>query len=163
MSDSFQNLFEDDFLGNLESKKDTVKLREGERRIVSILFLDVSGFTKLSNTIDHEEIRDLIDKLFQVFTASIEKNGGYIDKYEGDAIMALFGAKVASEVDTHRAITTGLEIIEKLEKFNKYLVKDPKYPITKNQKLSIRIGINSGKVTTGLVGKGREGDFTVFD
>ena len=49
MSDSFQNLFQDDFLDHVESKKDTIKLKEGERRIVSILFLDISGFTKLSN------------------------------------------------------------------------------------------------------------------
>ena len=76
--------------------------------------------------------------------------------------MALFGAKVASEVDTHRSITCALEIIEKLKKFNEYLIKDPKYPITADQNLSIRIGINSGKVTTGAIGKGREGDFTVY-
>ena len=89
MTDEFQNLFEDNFLEDINISS-TEKLKEGERRVVSILFADISGFTKLSEKIDHEEVRDIIDKLFKVFTSSVEKYGGYVDKYAGDEIMALF-------------------------------------------------------------------------
>ena len=122
MADEFQNLFEDNFLDDIKATP-TEKLKDGERRIVSILFADISGFTKLSEKMDHEEVRDIIDKLFKLFTSSVERHGGYVDKYAGDEIMALFGAKVASEVDTHRAISCGMDMLDKLNKFNDYLIK----------------------------------------
>ena len=128
MTDEFQNLFEDNFLEDIKATS-SEKLKEGERRIVSILFADISGFTKLSEKMDHEEIRDIIDKLFKLFTSCVEKYGGYVDKYAGDEIMALFGAKVASEVDTHRAISCGMDMLKKLNKFNHYIINNPKYNI----------------------------------
>ena len=155
MTDEFQNLFEDNFLEDIKGSS-TEKLKDGERRIVSILFADISGFTKLSEKMDHEDVRDMIDKLFKVFTSSVEKHGGYVDKYAGDEIMALFGAKVASEVDTHRSVSCALDMLDKLNKFNSYIINDSV------NNLSMRIGINTGMVTTGSIGKGREGDFTVY-
>ena len=161
MEDEFQNLFEDNLFEDI-AVSSTEKLKEGERRVVSILFADISGFTKLSEKIDHEEVRDIIDKLFKVFTSSVEKHGGYVDKYAGDEIMALFGAKVASEVDTHRSISCALDMLDKLDKFNSYIINSPKFNIDKENKLSMRIGINTGMVTTGAIGKEREGDYTVY-
>ena len=128
MTDEFQNLFEDNFLDDIKIQS-TEKLKEGERRIVSVLFVDISGFTNLSESMDHEEVKDIVDKLFKVFTSSIEKHGGYVDKYVGDQIMALFGARVASEVDTHRAISCGLEMLKMLDKFNDYIINDKKINI----------------------------------
>ncbi len=161
MEDEFQNLFEDNFIEDVQAVS-TEKLKDGERRIVSILFADISGFTKLSEKMDHEEVRDIIDKLFKLFTSSVEKHGGYVDKYAGDEIMALFGAKVASEVDTCRSISCGMDMLKKLDQFNQYIINDPKYNVSSENKLSMRVGINTGMVTTGSIGKGREGDFTVY-
>ena len=157
----FNELFNDD-LFNIDKVKDkTIKLKDGERRMVSILFADIKGFTALSESLDHEEIQSLMDHIMKIFTHSVESHGGYVDKYTGDQIMALFGAKAASEVDTQRAISTGLDMLLKLKKFNKIISKSNNYNhVTIN--LSIRVGINTGMVTTGKIGKEREGDYTVY-
>ena len=131
-------------------EEQTIKLEEGENRVVSILFLDVKGFTAMSEKMDSESVKRTMDKILTTFTNSILKFGGYIDKYEGDLIMALFGSKITSETDTERAINAGLKILSDLKHINN---------ITKFD-LSIRIGINTGEVTTGKIGMKREGDFT---
>ena len=159
--EDFNQLF-DDHLFNIDKVEDkTSKLKEGERRMVSILFADIKGFTSLSETLDHEEVQSLMDQLMKIFSHSVDVHGGYVDKYTGDQIMALFGAKHASEVDTQRAINTGLDMLAKLEKFNLILKNSPKYS-SLNINLSIRVGINTGMVTTGAIGKEREGDYTVY-
>ncbi|MCD4819173.1 MAG: tetratricopeptide repeat protein, partial [Candidatus Cloacimonetes bacterium] len=157
--EKWQNLIEDDLdklseiINPIQEK--TLKLEEGENRIVSIFFLDIKGFTSMSEKLHPEEVKRIIDRIFKVFTNVILKYGGYIDKYEGDLIMALFGSKRTSETDTERAIKSGLNILNKLKQINEML--NPQ-----NIELGIRIGINTGLVTTGKVGLGREGDFTVY-
>ena len=133
-------------------------LKEGERREVAILFADCHGFTALSERLDHETVHTLMDKLMQLFTSRIKHFGGFIDKYEGDLVMALFGAKVASEQDTERAIEAGLQMLAVLEQFNRAVSQRLGFEVN----ISVRIGINTGEVTTGKVGEKREGDFTVY-
>ena len=161
MTNQFDNIFGDNLFQDDASSQETIRLKHGERRNVSILFADIHGFTKLSENLDHETVQSLIDKLMSLFTNSVEKFGGYVDKYSGDEIMALFGAKVASEVDTSRAIFCALDLLNLLERFNQHILKDPKLSKYKIN-LEMRIGINTGMVTTGKVGKKREGDFTVY-
>ncbi|NOR46031.1 MAG: tetratricopeptide repeat protein [Candidatus Delongbacteria bacterium] len=139
-----------EILNPVEDK--TIKLEEGENRVVSILFLDIKGFTAMSEKMTSENVKRTMDKILTAFSNSIIKYGGYIDKYEGDLIMALFGSKITSETDTERAINAGLKILSDLKHINKIL----------NIDLSVRIGINTGEVTTGKVGMKREGDFTVY-
>jgi len=136
-----------------------IELHEGERREVAILFADIKGFTALSERLDPEQVRMILDKLLQLFTLCIKQYGGYVDKYEGDLVMALFGAKVASERDTERAIRAALQMLEKLKQFNALLANNP---TVQGVELGIRIGINTGLVTTGRIGEKREGDFTVY-
>ena len=161
MSDSFESLFDSPVSLDFQTEEKTVQLKEGERRNVAILFADIHGFTNLSEKLDHETVRDLLDGIFKIFTQSVEKHGGYVDKYSGDEIMALFGAKVASEVDTQRAVFCGLDILNKMSEINKKLPSKLQLD-SQDTHLSIRIGINTGVVTTGRIGKEREGDFTVF-
>jgi len=130
----------------------TLKLEEGENRVVSVLFLDIKGFTAMSEKMKPEEVKLTMDKVLTVFTNSILKYGGYIDKYEGDLIMALFGCKSASETDTERAISAGLKILSDIKQVNQILKID----------IAVRIGINTGEVTTGKIGMKRDGDFTVY-
>ena len=112
--EDFNQLF-DDVLLNIDKVDDqTVKLKEGERRMVAVLFADIKGFTSLSETLDHEEVQTLVDQLMKIFSRCVEFHGGYVDKYSGDQIMALFGAKAASEVDTQRSINTALLMLKKL-------------------------------------------------
>jgi len=159
--EDFDQLFDDDLFEIDKVEEKTVKLKHGERRMVSILFADIKGFTALSEVLDHEEVQTLVDKLMKIFSNCVEIHGGYVDKYTGDQIMALFGAKKASEVDTQRAINSAILMLEKLQKFNTILKQSKKYE-NLNIDFSIRVGINTGMVTTGAVGKEREGDYTVY-
>ncbi len=129
---------------------------EGEKRVCSVLFLDLKGFTSLSERLEPEEIREIIDKVFSNMTEIIEKYGGYVDKYIGDAIMALFGAPVSHGDDAERAILSALEMQKKLKEINKYIKE------ISNVELKMRIGINTAEVVTGKIGKKREGDYTAL-
>ena len=160
MSIFTDNIFTQDPLASVIEKK-TIHLKEGERRTVAILFADLKGFTAMSEMLDPELVQSTIDKIMSVFTKVIKNHGGYVDKYSGDEVMALFGAKVASEVDTERAIRAGLQMLENLNKFNHYMKTQKEYSAIERP-LAIRIGINTGLVTTGKIGEGREGDFTVY-
>ena len=107
--EELNNLFDDHLFDLDKVQEKTIKLKDGERRMVSVLFADVKGFTSLSETLDHEDVQSLMDNIMKIFSNSVEVHGGYVDKYTGDQIMGLFGAKVASEVDTQRAISCGLD------------------------------------------------------
>ena len=153
MSIFTDDIFTQDPLASVIEEK-TIQLKEGERRTVSILFADLKGFTAMSEMLDPELVQSTIDKIMSVFTKVIKNHGGYVDKYSGDEVMALFGAKVASEVDTERAIRAGLQMLENLNKFNQYMKTQKEFSGI-DKPLAIRIGINTGLVTTGKIGEVR--------
>lgn len=154
--------FQDDLWENFDSfSEDSLDLKEGERRVVSVLFADIKGFTAISEKLDSEQLQELSDVMLKVFSYCIKKYGGYIDKYQGDQIMAFFGAREASEKDTQRAIYSGLEILEQLKKLNEYIANHPSYN-EKKIALNVRVGISTGPVVTGKMGGGHENDFTVY-
>jgi class 3 adenylate cyclase/predicted ATPase len=132
-----------------ESPSDTL---DGERRYVTVLFADVSGFTALSETMDPEDIRDLMNGCFAQLIPIVEKYEGNIDKFIGDELMVLFGAPVAHENDAERAVRTGMEMMEALAAF------DSKKGIS----LSLHCGINTGFVVAGGVGSGTRQDYSVM-
>jgi len=88
--------FEADFLSDDEEKK-KLSLKEGELREVSVLFADIKGFTSISNLFEPEVIHGKMDEIMKIFSRCINFYGGFVDKYIGDGIMALFGAKKATE------------------------------------------------------------------
>ncbi|MFH1016663.1 MAG: adenylate/guanylate cyclase domain-containing protein [Pseudomonadota bacterium] len=132
-----------------------VRLKEGERRTVAILFLDIQGFTAMSEKLDPEDVQLIIDNCFKILTGEIEKHRGYVDKYEGDRLMALFGFREASELDSEQAVRAALGMRQKFSEINRILAQ-------RNISIGIRIGINTGLVVTGRIGKGRDQDFTVM-
>ncbi|MGB9113392.1 MAG: adenylate/guanylate cyclase domain-containing protein [Acidimicrobiales bacterium] len=83
-----------------------------ERRLVSVLFADLVGFTSLSETRDAEEVRDLLMRFAEVCRAVVERYGGFVDNFIGDAVFAVWGATIAHEDDAERAVRCGLELIE---------------------------------------------------
>ncbi len=137
------------------------KLKEGENRYVSVMFADIVGFTHMSERLDHEVVQELFDQLMMSFSEIVIKYGGYVDKYEGDLVMVHFGSKEFLEQVSLRAVYAGLELIEVIEKFNEIRVSIPEL-VAVDKDLKMRIGINSGWVTTGKIGLKREGDFTVY-
>jgi adenylate cyclase len=137
------------------------KIKEGENRFVSILFADIKGFTDMSELLDHEIVQELFDQLMISFSDCVIKYGGYVDKYEGDLIMAHFGSFEFMEQVSRRAVYAGLEIIEVINRYNKIRISIPELAKIETD-LAIRVGINSGWVTTGKIGLKREGDFTIY-
>ncbi len=123
-----------------------------ERRIVTVLFADLSGFTALAARLDPEETRDLINACFTALMAPIERYGGTIDKFIGDEIMVLFGAPHAHEDDPERAVRTALELQATLRRFNEAHATE----------LGLHIGINTGLVVAGGIGAAGRYEYTVI-
>ncbi|MDK9699665.1 MAG: AAA family ATPase [bacterium] len=130
--------------GNSASGSTIPRLKEGENREIAILFLDLKGFTALSETMSHEELHRLMhDENGGILTSLsrvVEKYGGYIDKEEGDLLMVLFGAEQATENDAKRAVACALELLETVERVNSVFQQFDLH-------FGARIGINYGYVT----------------
>ncbi len=84
----------------------------GERRVVSVLFIDLVGFTPLTESRDSEDVRAMLTQYFDRAQDIVERFGGLIEKYIGDAVMAVWGARVAQEDDAERAVRAGLELLD---------------------------------------------------
>ena len=83
-----------------------------ERRLVTVLFADLVGFTPFAEERDAEDVRETLTKYFELCTDVIERYGGRIEKFIGDAVMAVWGAPVAREDDAERAVRAGLELVD---------------------------------------------------
>lgn len=114
---------------------------DDERRIATVLFADIVGFTGLSEQLDPEQVKNLADRCFERVAAEIDAFGGQVDKIVGDAVIALFGAPVAHVDDAERAVRAGLRLHE--------LVQEETLGL--GQQLSLRVGINSGEVLVGAM------------
>src|SRR5215210_7510973 len=83
-----------------------------ERRLVSVLFADLVGFTTASEGRDPEEVRELLSRYFEAAKLVVERFGGSVEKFIGDAVMAVWGAPVAREDDAERAVRAALDIVD---------------------------------------------------
>jgi class 3 adenylate cyclase/tetratricopeptide (TPR) repeat protein len=124
--------------------QEVVPVAAEERRIVTVLFADLVGYTALSEHLDPERVKRLIDAAFERLISDINSFGGRVDKVLGDGIVALFGAPVAHEDDAERAIRAALQMHESLSRF----VHDQ---VDLDGPLQLRIGINTGEVVVGSV------------
>ena len=82
-----------------------------ERRLVSVLFADLVGFTALSEARDSEEVRELLSRYFELARTLIARYGGTVEKFIGDAVMAVWGTPVATEDDAERAVRAALDLV----------------------------------------------------
>ncbi len=120
-----------------------------ERKVVSVLFCDLVGFTAASEAADPEDVRARIRPFHARLRQEIERYGGTVEKFIGDAVMAVFGAPVAHEDDAERAVRAGLRILEAIEELND---DDPALS------LQVRIGINTGEAVVALGARPEEGE-----
>src|SRR6266540_4619465 len=111
-----------------------------ERKVVTILFADVTGSTALGEQLDPERLRSLLGAYFAAMAAIIESWGGSVEKYIGDAVMAAFGVPTVREDDAERALHAALEMGTRLETLN--VEFERAHHIT----LEVRMGVNSGEV-----------------
>ncbi len=134
----------------------TTPLASGDRRVVTVLFADVSGFTRLSETLDPERLTEIINACFKALSEPIYRFGGIVDKYIGDAIMALFGAPVTHEDDAERAVSAAYAMQRAAERFSERLEAET------GIRLRMRIGLNTGLVVAGAIGGDQKQDYTVM-
>jgi class 3 adenylate cyclase len=117
-----------------------------ERRVVTVMFADLVGFTALSEHLDPEQVKRLIDACFQRLVDDITAFGGTVDKFVGDGIVALFGVPLAHEDDAERAVRAALRMQDSLASFAGARVGP-----TSSQSLQMRVGINTGVALVGTV------------
>jgi class 3 adenylate cyclase len=123
-----------------------------ERKLVTIVFADVSGFTALSERLDPEKVREVINGCFDWVVPVVQKYDGTIDKFIGDEIMAVFGAPVAHEDDAERALRAALDMMDAIVAFNN----------ANGTELGLHIGINTGLVVAGEIGGRDRRDYSVM-
>src|ERR687895_1214432 len=115
-----------------------------ERRQVTVLFADLSGYTAVAERMDPEAVKALVDRALMRLGQEVERYGGTVDKYIGDNVMAIFGAPVAHEDDAERAVRAGLGMQAAMEEINDGLPSGVHF--------DLRVGVNTGEVLAGAVG-----------
>src|ERR1700674_1229004 len=124
----------------------------GERRQVTILFVDLCGFSTLAQSLDPEVLRDVVSRYTELVDGIVVDYGGTVDKHIGDAVMALFGAPRAHDDDPLRAARAALDIHEAVARLGERA----------GRLLQAHAGIASGEVVAGAIGRGEMQDYTVL-
>src|SRR2546423_7720373 len=126
-----------------------------DRRLVSVLFADLSGSTPLGEWLDPEDLRRILGAFFAALARPIQRYEGTVEKYMGDAVMAVFGAPVSHEDDAERTVRAALEMQHALTLLNDWLEREH------GLRLALRIGISSGEVVSGLLANDVQSAYTV--
>ncbi len=127
---------------------------EGERKLVTVLFADVKGSMELSEQLDPEEWRGILERFFEILSEGVHRFEGTVNQYTGDGIMALFGAPIAHEDHAQRACYAALHLTEDLEAHSRELKRE------KGLTFSVRMGLHSGDVVVGKIGDDLRMDYT---
>jgi adenylate cyclase len=136
-------------------KLDDAKLG-GDRKDVSILFSDIRSYTALTEKLEAEEVVSMLNEYFESMVEAIFKNKGTLDKYIGDAIMAVFGSPLPLKDHAWRAVQTAVEMRHRLADFNARRLSVNK------EAIRIGIGINSDSVISGNIGSSKRMEFTAI-
>jgi class 3 adenylate cyclase/tetratricopeptide (TPR) repeat protein len=127
---------------------------EGERKQVTVLFADVSGFTSLAETLDPEAVHGLMSRAFELMLAEIHRYEGTVNQFLGDGLMALFGAPVAHEDHARRAALAALGMQAALAAYRDELSR------ARSIDFRVRMGLNTGLVVVGAIGDNLRMDYT---
>jgi class 3 adenylate cyclase/tetratricopeptide (TPR) repeat protein len=125
-----------------------------ERKLITVLFADVTGSTGLGERLDPESLKEVMDAFFQAMRRAIEREGGTVEKFIGDAVMAVFGVPVAHEDDATRALRAALGMRNDLETLNRMLVE------VHGLRLAMRVGVGMGEVVAVTAPRPGEGMVT---
>jgi len=115
---------------------ENVVVRAEERKLTTVLFADLVGSTELAADQDPERVRAMLDRFYDAMAAEIERAGGTVEKFIGDAVMAVFGAPAVHEDDAERALHVALGMQRRLRELF-------------GRRLALRIGVNTGDVVVG--------------
>jgi adenylate cyclase len=139
----------------IEANPDGVRLG-GVNQRVSVLFCDIRGFTSMSETMPPEKVVEILNGYFDGVTKAIFEHGGTLDKYIGDAAMAIFGAPISKGNDAQRAVQAGVAIQKLVHELNVDAAKRG------HPEIKVGVGINTGVVTAGNIGSPQRLDYTVI-
>jgi class 3 adenylate cyclase len=127
---------------------------EGERKIVTVFFADVAGFTAMSTRLDPEDLHNVMDGCFRGLMDAVHRFEGTVNQFTGDGVMALFGAPIAHEDHAVRAVAAALETQRALRAYAGELQR------TRALEFGLRIGLNTGPVVVGKIGDDLRMDYT---
>jgi adenylate cyclase len=152
---NFERYFSPNIAQVISQQQDAGRL-PSEKRPVVVFFSDIRGFTPMSETMSPDEIAKLLTEYFTEMVDKVFEHGGTLDKFMGDAIMALWGAPIAHADDADRAVQCALAQLTELEKLN------AKWKQEGRTEVQIGIAINFGEVFAGNVGSDRRLEYTVI-
>lgn len=135
---------------------DDNELLQGETRVISILFADIRGFSRIAGSLTPSDVVLFLNEFWSIVSKPVKLNHGTVNKFIGDGILALFGAPVSHMHNQENAVNCSLDMLDALEEFNK------KYEPLIGQKVEIGIGINTGEVVVGNVGTSDHIEYTVI-
>ena len=115
-----------------------------ERKLATVLFADIVGFSAMSNDLEPDAVRELANAFFEPLSREVEREGGTVMKYIGDGVMAVFGVPTTHEDDASRAVRAALAMTTRVREIAR----------ERNHELALRVGINTGLVMVGTVGIG---------
>lgn len=152
---AFQQYLSPDVIDRLVKNPGMLKLG-GEKKELTAFFSDVQGFSTISESLTPEELVELLNEYLTEMTEIVMKYGGTVDKFEGDAIIAFFGAPVSYEDHAFRACQASLEMQEKMVMMREEWKKQGKH------QLHMRIGLNTGEMVVGNMGSAYRMDYTMM-
>ena len=155
IQNAFKNYLSDSLLAEVMKNPGALNLG-GAKKLVTIFFSDLAGFTTLSEKLPPEEVVHILNAYLERMTSVIMESGGFVNKFEGDAIMAFWGAPLASEQQAAQAMGAALRCQEELLALNDDFEKNGL------PRLGMRIGINSGEVIVGNIGSQKRFEYTVI-
>jgi adenylate cyclase len=140
-----------------QAQKGQLELKKGGELIeITVLFADIRGFTSMTEKAQPQEIVTLLNEYFELMVDEVFANGGVLDKFIGDCIMALWGAPVSRPDDAARALRAAVGMIERVHEFNEARVKQGKIPV------HMGIGVNTGLAVVGNMGSSKRLEYTAI-
>ncbi len=128
----------------------------GDQDVLSIMFSHITNFAEITTALRPDELVQSLEPYFRAMVDTIEAQGGMVDKYITDAVMAFFGAPVKRDDDALRSVLAGIEMTEALREFNRRRAASGRKPF------NVSVGINRGLVTVGTIGTEEKMNYTVI-
>ena len=152
---NFERYFAPQLAERIASAPEAIKLG-GEKRKVAVLFSDIRGFTKLSESMNPDEMASLLTEYFTEMVECVFRHGGTLDKFMGDAVMAQWGAPLGMADDADRAMSAAMDMMAAMETLNRRWTSEGR------PRLELGIGLNYGEAFAGNIGSERRLEFTVI-
>ena len=142
----------------------SLDLKPEEPRLITTLFSDIVGFTKLANTLRVRRVAELLNEYLEAMTDAVFDNGGTIDKFMGDGILAIFGApeEITPKEQVRRAVAAARQMLRSLDKLNQHWQEQGIVGENGPPPLQFRCGIHQGTAVVGMFGGSRRSDYTAI-